>query len=309
MRTFHRIVGRGLLRAQAARLAEWRDAARRVDALYRHVHGRPPRIWRPRSFTEKMQWRKIFDRNPAFAVLCDKIAVRDFVTARVGGELLTPLLWTGMPDDIPFDRIAPPFALKSSHASGHVIMVGPDDIVDREAIRVRAAGWLATCHGTDHDQPGYTPVPRRLMIERTVTNEVGTAPEEVRLFVFDGRVAVINTVFVEDGQIRNGAFHKRDWTRLDWHLSRRVDRPFPRPKRLADMIAIAERLGSGFDHVRVDIYDGGASIWIGEITVYSWSGHVVFNPAEADLALGAHWRLPVPFARAAASVMFRRRRA
>jgi hypothetical protein len=295
------------LRALDARIMEWRATVYRVRAAYARAHGRAPRILRPRRFTEKMQWRKIFDQNPAFPILCDKLAVRDFVTDRVGGNLLVPLLWTGMPEEIPFDRITPPFVLKSTHASGQVIMVGRDEVIDRAAIRARAEAWLAICHGSAYDEPAYKAVPRRLIIERTITTAAGAQPEEVRLFVFDGRVAVINTVFVEDGRVRNGAFHKPDWTRLNWHFTRRVDRDFPRPERLTDMIRIAEALGQGFDHLRVDLYDGGAQIWIGEVTVYSWSGHVPFNPDEADFALGAEWRLRGPLARAARSVLFRHR--
>lgn len=285
----------------------WRETVRRVRAVYRQVHGREPRILRPRRFTEKMQWRKIFDGNPSFSVLCDKVAVRDFITARIGSDLLTPLLWTGMPEDIPFDRIAPPFALKSTHASGQVVMVGANDPIDREDLRARAAAWLTLCHGTTYDEPGYRAVPRRLMIERTVTTAAGTEPEEVRLFVFDGRVAVINTVFVEDGRIRNGAFHTPDWRRLNWHFTRAMERDFPKPIRLAEMIRIAERLGEGFDHVRVDIYDGGERIWIGEVTIYSWSGHARFNPDEADLELGRYWRLRAPLRRALLAMLTRSR--
>jgi teichuronopeptide biosynthesis TupA-like protein len=239
-----------------------------------------------------MQWRKIFDFNPAFPILCDKIAVRDFIAARVGREHLIPLIWSGLPAEIPFDRVSRPFFLKSTHASGQVIMVGRDADPDIAAIRAQAEAWLALNYGADRDQPGYGPVPARLMIEETIATDEGARPNEIRLFVFNGKVAVINTVFVEDGQIRSGAFHTPDWTRLNWHFTRRVEQSFPRPIRLRDMIALAERVGEGFDHLRVDFYDCGERIWIGELTVYSWSGYSRFNPDEADLELGAYWRMP-----------------
>ncbi len=266
--------------------------ALRVLRAYTRAHGRSPNLLRPRRYTEKMQWRKIFDFNPLFPIFCDKIAVREFIAARVGGEQLIPLLWSGAPADIPFDRVARPFFLKSTHSSGQVIMIGRDDSPDRAAIRARAERWLATDHATTFDEPGYGPVPPRLMIEETVATADGARPEEVRLFVFDGKVAVINTVFVEDGRIRNGAFHTPDWTRLNWHFTRSVERPFPKPLRLHDMVTLAERIGEGLDHVRVDFYDCGDRIWIGEITIYSWSGFSRLCPDEADLELGAHWRLP-----------------
>lgn len=262
----------------------------RVCRSYAKAHGRLPSLLRPRRFSEKMQWRKLFDFNPAFPILCDKIAVREFIASRVGEDYLVPLLWAGAPAEIPFDRIAPPFVLKSTHASGHVIMVGPGDSLDCGAIRACAKKWLGMNYGVAREEPGYEPVPPCLIIEQLVTTAGGDKPEEVRLFVFDGRVAVINTVFTQDGKVRNGAFHTPEWTRLNWHFTRPVDRAFPKPPRLTDMIELAERLGEGLDHVRVDIYDCGDRLWIGELTLYSWSGLASFNPDEADLELGAHWR-------------------
>jgi hypothetical protein len=180
-----------------------------------------------------MQRRKLFGRNPLFTILCDKLAVRDYISARVGDAYLIPLLWSGV-GDVPFARLTPPYALKSSHASGQVMLVGADDAPDFATMQARAAAWLAEPYGVEQCEPGYAKVPRRLMVEAMVTADTGGVPEERRLFVFDGKVAVINTVFVEDGKVRNGAFHTPAWERLDWYFNRRVAQDFPRPPALDD---------------------------------------------------------------------------
>ena len=56
---------------------------------------------------------------------------------------------------------------------------------------------------------------------------------------------MISAVFVEDGLIRNGAFHAAGWDRLNWRFSRLVDREFSQPKRRDEMVGIAERSGQG----------------------------------------------------------------
>ena len=66
------------------RLGQWALAIRRVRADYRNFTGRTPSLLRPRRFTEKMQWRKLFELDPIFAVLSDKLAARDYVAARIG---------------------------------------------------------------------------------------------------------------------------------------------------------------------------------------------------------------------------------
>ncbi len=296
-----------VLRGHVQRLREWRKAILRVSAAYARAHQRRPRLLAPRRFTEKMQWRKLFDLNPLFPVLSDKLAVRSFISERVGDAFLVPLLWAGSPDDIPFDRLSPPYVIKSNHGSGYYIMVGADDEPRPDQLRAHGRQWLTQDFGSALDEPGYVPIQRRLMVEKTVATDTGERPEEVRLFMFDGKVAVINTVFIENGQIRNGTFHTPDWIRLDWHFSRLVDREFSRPKRLSEMLGIAERLAAGLDHVRVDFYDCGERIYVGEMTLYSWSGMSPFSPDAADFLLGAYWRIKYPLFRAASEVSFGRR--
>jgi hypothetical protein len=43
---------------------------------------RTPALPRPRRFTEQIQLRKLFERDPIFSALSDKPAARVFVTAR-----------------------------------------------------------------------------------------------------------------------------------------------------------------------------------------------------------------------------------
>ena len=94
------------------------------------------------------------------------------------------------------------------------------------------------------------------MIEEMIVTDSGERPEEVRLFIFNGKVDVINTVFIENDLIRNGAFHTPDWTRLNWHFSRALNVNFA-TRTFSDMLACRMPRGR-IDHVRVDFYDCGA---------------------------------------------------
>lgn len=285
------------------RLIHWARTIRANRASYYHAHGRWPGLLRPRRFSEKMQWRKLFDRNPLFAVFCDKLATRARIARLVGEDYLAPLAWVGGAGEIPFDRLAPPYFLKSSHASGQVMCVTPASAEEPALISQRAAEWLEVCYFAASGEPGYRDVPRRLMVEQALLGEDGQAPLERRLFVFGGKVAVINTVFVEAGNLRNGAFHTPDWQRVDWYFTRFLAQDFPKPRRLGEMIRIAEILGAGIDHVRVDFFDCGERIYVGELTPYSWSGLSRFNTDAADLALGGYWRVRWPLWRAVTAVL------
>jgi len=292
-----------------SRLGQWALAIHRVRANYRHVTGRAPALLRPRRFTEKMQWRKLFELEPTFAVLSDKLAARDFVAARIGPGRQADLLWLGDdPDAIPFDRLVPPYVLKSTHAAGQTIIVRDTAALDVAAARAAARGWLAYCHGTAMNEPAYTHLPRRLIVERLLQCPDGTTPPERKVYVFDGRAIFIRTnMYDANGLPRFGDVHSRDWTRLPvawWSPVHPV--PPSRPTRLAEIIAISERLGAGLSHCRVDIYDCGDTLTVGEVTLYSQSGLVVYSDPAFDFVLGAHWIIRRPMLRAFQAVAVRR---
>ena len=139
------------------RIYQWTAAICRVRTVYANAHnGRKPRLLRPRRFTEKMQWRRLFDLNPVYAVISDKLAVRDFIAERVGAHVLAPLLWVGDdPVAAPFGTLDPPYVIKSTHASGHVLTVRQKQEIDADAAVAKFKDWLGTCYGTAMDEPGY----------------------------------------------------------------------------------------------------------------------------------------------------------
>jgi hypothetical protein len=297
-------------RVMPARIAKWLEVIDATRALYRREEGRELALLRPRRFGEKMQWRKLFDLNPDFAIFSDKYATRQFVADRLGAEYLPELLWFGRdPDQIPFDSLPAPFVLKSTHGYGHVEIVETGAAPDVAKMRASARQWLAHNHGTAMGEPGYEHVPPGLIIEGLLLDERGEPPPERKIFVFDGKAHIIETILVASGdRDRTTGFHTPDWTRLPWRSSREPHPgDLPRPERLNEMLTAAERLAAGLDHLRVDFYDCGQTFRVGELTVYSWSGLPHFQPDGADEILGDYWRIPFPMTRAIMAVLFRQR--
>lgn len=292
-----------------SRLGQWALAIRRVRADYRQFTGRTPALLRPRRFSEKMQWRKLFDLDPIFAVLSDKLASRDFVAARIGPGRQPDLLWAGSnPDDIPFDRLVPPYVLKSTHASGHVIIVRDPATLDATAARAAARRWLAHPHGALLNEPAYIHLTPGLIVERLVLRLDGTPPQERRVYVFNGRASFVRTNTTnENGKSVFGDVHTSDWTWLPiaWEWPNHPVPP-PRPAQLGEIIALAERLAAGMSHCRVDIYDCGDTLVVGELSLYSQSGLVIYSNSTDDFVLGAPWVIRWPMLRAFWAVAVRR---
>ena len=60
------------------------------------VFGYWPNLRRPRTFNEKIHWKKLNDRREVVARTSDKFAVRRYVRAKGLGDILIPLLWHGV---------------------------------------------------------------------------------------------------------------------------------------------------------------------------------------------------------------------
>lgn len=72
----------------------------------------------PKTFNEKLQWLKLYDRNPRYSKMVDKYEIRNYIKEKIGEEYLIPLI--GVYDkfqDIDFDKLPDQFVLKCTHDS------------------------------------------------------------------------------------------------------------------------------------------------------------------------------------------------
>ena len=288
---------------------EWVRAIRRIYRTYFTAHGFYPSLIFPGRYTEKIQWRKLFDLDPLYPVLCDKLAVRDVIRERVGPKFLVPLLWTGDSSDaIPIGALKPPYIIKSTHATGHTIIVEDRTGQDEEAIGQMARSWLEIGHGTALDEIGYFSVPRRLIAEKLLLRGDGSPPLERKFFVFHGVAKVVQTVDMSrKDRTAMVSYHTMNWTPLPWKANHPPPRSPGPPRHFREMVRIAERLAAGLDHVRVDMYECDDAIYVGEITLYSHSGYHHFEPDSADYLLGSYWDLRPKRMRALWMILTKRR--
>lgn len=102
-------------------------------AFFAHI-GKPLNLGNPRSFNEKLQWLKLYDRNPEYKVLVDKVRVKEWVKSRIGAEHVIPTItvWDD-PDQIDFGMLPPSFALKTNHDSGSAFVCRDKEALDRDS--------------------------------------------------------------------------------------------------------------------------------------------------------------------------------
>ena len=287
-------------------------ATRRLPetAIYDLSFGRLPNYWSPRTYTEKIQWRKMFDRNPELAIWCDKLAARDLAQQRAPGVRLPTLLWSGTdPEAIPLDAMAPPYVIKANNRSRANIFIDSTDDLDERRIRARCAGWLrAPNHRRWVYEWGYSKVETKILVEEFLSRpDTQVSPSDIKIFVFNGKAQY---VYVRDLMSGDLGIFTPDWVGYEWdrwepftghgRAIHTID--LPAPPGLARAVETAEAIAADIDHLRVDLYEIGGEIYFGEATVYPSSGHKTwirqdapidpYPPDDVDREFGAHWTLP-----------------
>ncbi|MBO4919930.1 MAG: hypothetical protein J5365_07230 [Erysipelotrichaceae bacterium] len=249
----------------------------------------------PESYNEKIQWLKLYDRNPEKTLLSDKYLVRDWVRNRIGEEYLIPLLGVYRnASEINFDALPASFVLKANHGSGMNLIVRNKAESDLNQIRHQADRWLTENFSFSMGlEMQYDDIPRRLIAEAYLNNN-GRSLDDYKFWCFDGRCEFIE--YIKDRGIHTRmALYDTKWNMLPYSTGTYplIEEDIPMPEAVPSMIRIAEKLAKGFPHVRVDLYllDNG-DIRFGEMTFSSSSGTCRWDPPQADLQVGKMLKLP-----------------
>jgi hypothetical protein len=280
--------------------AELRNARERLlgfpehQAKFLEIHGYPLNLKDPRSYSEKVIWKKIHDRNPLLPIVSDKYRVRAYLRERLGeaeaDDILIPLLHVSKrPEDIPFDKLPPSYVVKINHGSGWNIIVRDRDKSPKEIVE-QCREWLDAPYGNTKYEWGYQSIPRLVIVESFLSDPDGRAPKDYKFFIFHGRCAFIK-VDVDRFEEHTQTLYDRDWNELPVRLKFPQGPSIPKPAAYDRMLALAERLSAEFDFVRVDLYTLGDRIYFGELTHYPGSGLEPFTPSAYDFTLGTHWKL------------------
>lgn len=266
-----------------------------LKLVYRARIGRPLNLNSPKSFNEKLQWLKLYDRNPLYTKLVDKAEVKPWVAERIGWEHVVPTLgvWDSF-DDIDFGALPERFVLKCTHDSGGLAICRDLSTFDMAAARRKIERSLANNYFWSGREWPYKDVRPRIIAEEYLDpagEQVGLTDYKVMCFGGQARCEFTCTGRA-DGNLHVD-FFDTEWNHMPFtrHYPN-ADVPPEAPERLKDMVAMAERLSEGMPFVRVDFYEVAGQYYFGEMTFYPGSGMEEFDPERWDEELGSWIELP-----------------
>ncbi len=247
-----------------------------------------------RTYTEKMQWEKIYDKNPIKTTLTDKYAVREWVEGKIGKDYLIPLIgvWDSF-ENIDFDLLPKQFVLKTNHGTGTNLIVKDKYKINMRRAKRMFDDWMKTDYAfTNSLQLHYRDIKRKIIAEKYLETNLGEL-QDYKFLCFDGKPCFC---WVDLGRYSK---HTRTVFDMNWKLQPWTQASYgianydiPMPKNFDMMIDIANILSKGFSHVRVDLYNIDGKIYFGEMTFTNGSGLDPIIPKEYDKVLGDYWKLP-----------------
>lgn len=266
-----------------------------LEKLFFRATGCKLDLKNPRTFNEKLQWLKLYDRKPEYTQMVDKYEVKKLVAQKIGEEYIIPTLgvWEKF-DRIDFDRLPQQFVLKCTHDSGSVIVVKDKSQFDRKAAKKKLDSALKRNFYYWGREWPYKNVKPRIIAEKYMTDESGTELKDYKIFNFDGKPEFIQVDYNRFVEHRRNLY-STDWKYMEKAIQYATDPSvqIQKPQKLDEMLDLAKKLSAGIPHVRTDFYsiDGG-KIYFGELTFYHGSGFEKFDPEEFGVECGNMIKLP-----------------
>jgi hypothetical protein len=263
-----------------------------VNFMYFRHFRQLPNLKHPKTLNEKIAWRKLYQCNPQFPSFADKVGVKAEIAKLIGEQHIIETLWTGCdPEEIPFDTLTPPYVIKVNHSSGGNIFIRTTKDIERNKIIASMRNQLRFSHHRMFREWAYAPIARSGMVEKMIEMPSGDAPEDYKFFVYHGRVHFIQ-VDCDRFKAHTRNLYDREWNLLAARLIYPATaKAIFKPANLDKMIEIAEKIGSKFDFVRVDLYAPAGGILFGEVTFYPGAGIEKFVPKEWDYKFGEPWEI------------------
>lgn len=262
-----------------------------IKLRYFAAFRKPLDLQNPKTYSEKVQWMKLYDRNPLYNQLVDKYDVREFVANRIGQEHLIPCLgvW-GSFDEIDFDKLPEQFVIKCTHDSGSVHICRDKSKLDRNYLKKHFEEALKDNQYFGGREWAYKDVKGRIIAEQFMVDDSGTGLKDYKFFCFGGEVKAmfIATDRGVEGQDVKFDFFDENFNHLPFKHGHENARVTPqKPEGFEEMIGLAKKLSQGLRHVRVDLYNINGKIYFGEMTFYHHCGFVPFDPEEWDYIFGS----------------------
>ena len=264
--------------------------------VYKKIFNRELDLKNPKTFNEKLQWLKLYDRNPQYTEMVDKYQVKKYIADLIGEEYIIPTLGVyDKFDDIDFEKLPNQFVLKCTHDSGSTIVCRDKDNFDYKQTKKKINKLLKKNFFYGGREWPYKNVKPRIIVEKFMQNGEEKELKDYKFYCFSG---IPKFLYVSEGLENHETarisffdmnFNFEDFSRTDY---KKMDKKPDKPVNFEKMKELAAKLSKGIPFVRIDLYEINGQLYFSEFTFSPCSGFMLFNPEEYDEIVGNLLVLP-----------------
>jgi len=257
-------------------------SARNYISFYAN-HGYFPSKKNMRYLNDYLFFLKNSASSSKYGYFIDKDSVKKFISAFLGEKYVTPNL--GVFNDVKsLKEFSYPgkYVIKPTHMAGRIIIKDGGKLTEKELKTVEK--WLKENYGKISRERCYINLNPKIIAEPFVSYK-GEVPFDYKFFIVNGKCQMVQVNMHRFKDPRLNLYDK-DWNKLDLQfVYPNSDEEVKRPDELEEMIEIAEKVGSLFPFVRVDLYIIDNGIRFGELTFVPCGGLALFNPKDFEARL------------------------
>lgn len=266
-----------------------------IKLLYLISMKKPIDLKNTRTFNEKLQWKKLYSRDPKYSMLVDKYAVREYIKTSIGEEVLIPLLgrWDRY-DDIDFAKLPNEFVLKCNHDSGSVKVVYDKNNINHEEYRKFFSLRLKNNPYRYGREWPYKDVKPCIIAEKYMGTPDGNLPVDYKFFCFNGEVDSVMLCVNRNTERERYYFFDKNWKLRKYNVSSMElpdDFYCEKPAGIDELFELASHLSKNESFVRIDFYIIDGKPYFGEFTYFPASGFDNNILPWADKYLGEKMKL------------------
>ncbi len=241
----------------------------------------------PKTFNEKLQWLKLYDRKDIYTKMVDKYEAKEYAKNIIGEKYVVETY--GVYDkfeDIDFSKLPNQFVLKPTHTSGNVYICKDKNAINYKELKKMINKWLKRDYYKIHREWPYKNVKRRIIAEKYLHELADEDIKDYKFFVFNKKFAY-SFVCSERKTNLKFTFFDKNGKFIDMTQDNCPNDPsIQLPNNYNKMIELSEKLAKDTTEIRVDFYEINNKIYFGELTFYDAAGFGKFEPTEWDQKIG-----------------------
>ena len=254
---------------------------------FHRTFGYFPNLFKPRTYSEKINYIKLFGRNNLQKIVADKFEVRKYVKDKIGDKYLNEIynLYENVNDVLICD-LPESFVMKATHGSGWNEIVYNKNTINTGTLVEKCSNWLTLDYYDNGREWCYKNIVPRILAEKLILDENGNIPVDYKFHCLNGKMQFMQ-IDISRFDKQKRVLFDRDFKRLDVQLHyQKYEKLIKLPKNIKEMLKVAEKLAKDFLIVRVDLYSVENNIIFGELTNYPGNGFEKFTPEKYDFYFG-----------------------